>query len=99
MIRHFTTVKGRRNASPDYAKLIANLKLVKKNSSQQSLTLAEKVLYSHQSDLNSAAAVGNSIVRNQTYLKLTPDRVAMQDASAQTCMLQFMLAGRMKTAG
>ena len=34
----------------------------------------------------------------QSYLRLRPDRVAMQDASAQTALLQFMLAGMNKTA-
>ncbi len=83
------------NVCPDYAKLIANLKRVKSSTNSQPLTLAEKVLYSHQTSI----VDGSDVIRNQTYLKLTPDRVAMQDASAQTCMLQFMLAGRARTAG
>ncbi|KAI8843286.1 aconitate hydratase [Chytriomyces cf. hyalinus JEL632] len=60
------------------------------------LTLAEKILYGHlsgnQDDLSS------KITRGETYLKLRPDRVAMQDASAQMAILQFMLCGRKTTA-
>ncbi len=45
------------------------------------LTLAEKILYSHLYDPESALA--NGLVRGETYLQLRPERVAMQDASAQ----------------
>ncbi|KNC85671.1 hypothetical protein SARC_02155 [Sphaeroforma arctica JP610] len=51
------------------------------------LTLAEKIVYSHLTDAT------QPIARGETYLHLKPDRVAMQDASAQMALLQFMLAG------
>src|SRR4051812_32558556 len=49
------------------------------------LTLAEKIVYGHLDNPSDAA----SIVRGQSYLKLRPDRVAMQDATAQMAVLQF----------
>lgn len=48
------------------------------------LTLAEKILYSHLADLN------QDVERGKSYLYLHPDRVAMQDATAQMAILQFM---------
>ncbi|ORY47392.1 putative aconitate hydratase [Rhizoclosmatium globosum] len=63
------------------------------------LTLAEKILYGHL-DLagKTTADLAQPITRGETYLKLNPDRVAMQDASAQMAILQFMLCGRKTTA-
>jgi len=58
------------------------------------LTLTEKVLYSHLIE-------GETLVdyrRGADYVNFAPDRVAMQDATAQMALLQFMLAGRKKTA-
>lgn len=51
------------------------------------LTYAEKVLYSHLDDPH-----GQDIERGKSYLKLRPDRVACQDATAQMAILQFMSA-------
>jgi len=56
------------------------------------LTYAEKVLYTHLWD-----DVTKELVRGKDYSELSPDRVAMQDATAQMALLQFMSAGR-KTA-
>jgi len=57
------------------------------------LTLAEKILFSHyDGELKEAP------VRGQSYVNLKPDRVAMQDATAQMALLQFMQAGRAQTA-
>lgn len=53
------------------------------------LTLAEKILAAHVRDLASQA-----FVRDKSSLTLQPDRVAMQDATAQMAILQFMQAGR-----
>ncbi|MBI1991961.1 MAG: aconitate hydratase [Candidatus Omnitrophica bacterium] len=53
------------------------------------LTLAEKILVSHVRDLASQA-----FKRGEGYLTLQPDRVAMQDATAQMAILQFMQARR-----
>ncbi|KAI9804149.1 MAG: hypothetical protein M1825_001551 [Sarcosagium campestre] len=52
------------------------------------LTFAEKILYSHLDDPH-----GQQIERGSSYLKLRPDRVACQDATAQMAILQFMSAG------
>ena len=76
-----------------YVKLIANLNLVKRQLGNRPLTLAEKILYSHIQQPSPGA-----ITRGDTYLKLRPDRVAMQDASAQMAILQFMLVGRQASA-
>jgi len=57
------------------------------------LSLAEKVLYSHLDD-----PVNQEIKRGVSYLKLRPDRVAMQDATAQMAMLQFISSGLPKVA-
>src|SRR4051812_41339883 len=53
------------------------------------LTLAEKILWSHMSDTNQEA-----VVRGKSFVLLKPDRVAMQDATAQMAILQFMQAGK-----
>ena len=52
------------------------------------LTLAEKILVSHLADTGIEAPV-----RGRSYVELRPDRVAMQDATAQMALLQFMTAG------
>ncbi len=53
------------------------------------MTYAEKVLYSHLWD-----DPKNELKRGKDYSELSPDRVAMQDATAQMALLQFMSAGR-----
>ncbi len=57
------------------------------------LTFAEKVMLSHLDDID-----GAEIERGQSYVDLRPDRVAMQDATAQMAILQFIQAGRETTA-
>ena len=56
------------------------------------LTLAEKVLFGHLADAE------EELARGKAYLQLRPDRVAMQDATAQMALLQFMLSGKDTTA-
>jgi aconitate hydratase len=58
------------------------------------LTLTEKILYSHLYDGDATEAYG----RGQSYVNFSPDRVAMQDATAQMALLQFMQAGKKKVA-
>ena len=58
------------------------------------LTLSEKILYSH---LHSGQNLEN-FGRGKSYVDFAPDRVAMQDATAQMALLQFMSAGRAKVA-
>ncbi len=58
------------------------------------MTLAEKILYSHTDKI-----FKNKIFeRGNDYVDFKPDRVAMQDATAQMALLQFMQAGKEKTA-
>ena len=75
-----------------YATLEKNLAIVRKRLGRP-LTYAEKVLLGHLADperqpLDAGAA----------YLELRPDRVAMQDATAQMAILQFISSGREETA-
>ena len=58
------------------------------------LTLAEKILYSHLWDGDATA----KYERGKDYVDFAPDRVAMQDATAQMALLQFMQAGKSKAA-
>ena len=58
------------------------------------LTLTEKILYAH---LNAGPAT-QAYIRGNSYVDFQPDRVAMQDATAQMALLQFMQAGRDKVA-
>ena len=94
--------------TPPYKKLLTKLQEVRRVlSPAQRLTLAEKILYSH---LDSVAGSlldttgkyngrgGGDRIRGHATLKLNPDRVAMQDASAQMTILQFMTCGLPATA-
>ncbi len=54
------------------------------------LTLTEKILYTHLSEGNTT----NNYTRGKDYVDFGPDRVAMQDATAQMALLQFMSAGK-----
>lgn len=65
-----------------------------RNFLNRPLTLSEKILYSH---LYSDQTLLN-FQRGKAYVDFAPDRVAMQDATAQMALLQFMNAGRIKTA-
>ncbi|WP_317897452.1 aconitate hydratase [Aurantibacillus circumpalustris] len=58
------------------------------------LTLTEKILYTHLHSDQAPAA----FERGKSYVDFSPDRVAMQDATAQMALLQFMQAGRPKVA-
>jgi aconitate hydratase len=58
------------------------------------LTLAEKILYTHLWEGSATEAKE----RGTSYVDFAPDRVAMQDATAQMALLQFMQAGRSKVA-
>ena len=60
----------------------------------RSLTLSEKILFAH---LHSDMKFEN-FGRGKSYVDFAPDRVAMQDATAQMALLQFMQAGRPKVA-
>lgn len=65
------------------------------------LTLAEKILYSHLDNAEESLLTntnGGRNIRGTANLKLKPDRVAMQDASAQMALLQFMTCNLPSTA-
>jgi aconitate hydratase len=61
---------------------------------RDALTLSEKILFSHLDP----AKYPEKVVRGESILALRPDRVAMQDATAQMAILQFMQSGRAQTA-
>ncbi|KAI5958939.1 ACO2 [Candida theae] len=85
--------------TPPYSKLVDKLATVKKIVNNQPLTLAEKILYSHLCNTEESLTSSNvHDIRGKEYLKLNPDRVAMQDASAQMALLQFMTCGMSSTA-
>ncbi len=58
------------------------------------LTLSEKILYAHLWEGNPTSI----FERGKSYVDFAPDRVAMQDATAQMALLQFMQAGKKKVA-
>ena len=71
-----------------YAALAARHENIRKRLGRP-LTLAEKVLYSHLLEN------GHDLPeRGETYVELKPDRVAMQDATAQMALLQFIMTNR-----
>jgi len=59
----------------------------------RALTLSEKILYAHLFE-----GIKSELKRGKDYADLAPDRVAMQDATAQMALLQFMRSGRKDTA-
>ena len=87
---------------PPYRRIINTLLHVRRIlGSDRKLTLAEKILYSHLVDPEDALLSNTrngASIRGNANLKLKPDRVAMQDASAQMAILQFMSCGLPSTA-
>ena len=75
-----------------YAKLPGNVAVARKRLGRP-LTLTEKILVNHLNDPQ-----GQEIERGRSYADFAPDRVAMQDATAQMALLQFMTAGLPTTA-
>ena len=76
-----------------YAAMPAKTEAARKVLGRQ-LTLAEKILFAH---LHADQSLQN-FERGKHYVDFAPDRVAMQDATAQMALLQFMQAGRPKVA-
>uniref|UniRef100_A0A8C5F7W1 Aconitase 2, mitochondrial n=1 Tax=Gadus morhua TaxID=8049 RepID=A0A8C5F7W1_GADMO len=76
----------------NYEKLQSNIDIVRKRLNRP-LTLSEKIVYGHLDDPHN-----QDIDRGRTYLRLRPDRVAMQDATAQMAMLQFISSGLPRVA-
>ncbi len=75
-----------------YASLEENVALGRKRLGRN-LTLTEKILINHLSDPKN-----QEMERGRSYADFAPDRVAMQDATAQMALLQFMTAGLSTTA-
>jgi len=75
-----------------YATTRARLEIIKKRLNRP-MTLGEKIVYGHLSDPQN-----QDIERGKSFLLLHPDRVAMQDATAQMALLQFMLAEKSEAA-
>ncbi|MCB0407762.1 MAG: aconitate hydratase [Bdellovibrionales bacterium] len=75
-----------------YQKTQNNLKVIRERLGRP-LTLAEKVVLGHLVDPKN-----QDLTRGESFLELAPDRVAMQDATAQMAVLQFMLAGKDEAA-
>jgi aconitate hydratase len=76
-----------------YAKMTERIDAARKVTGKP-LTLSEKILYSHLWDGTSNKAY----VRGKDYVDFAPDRIALQDATAQMALLQFMQAGKSKVA-
>jgi aconitate hydratase len=76
-----------------YAEMPAKVDAARK-ALGRSLTLSEKILFAH---LHKDQQL-NNFERGKSYVDFAPDRVAMQDATAQMALLQFMQAGRPKVA-
>ncbi len=76
-----------------YASLPVSMERVRK-ALNRPLTLTEKILLTH---LHADQPLGD-FVRGESYVNFAPDRVAMQDATAQMALLQFMNAGRDRVA-
>ena len=74
-----------------YAEMSKKHDLARQNLSR-SLTFSEKILFGHLINLDKVPKRGKS------YVELQPDRVAMQDATAQMALLQFALTGRSEAA-
>ncbi|MBW6520525.1 MAG: aconitate hydratase [Desulfoarculaceae bacterium] len=75
-----------------YRKMDANIALVKKRLGR-ALTYGEKILYGHLDN-----AMEAELDAGVSYVKTRPDRIALQDATAQMAILQFMLAGKDEAA-
>ncbi len=75
-----------------YARMRQRLEVVRGRLNRP-LTLAEKILFGHLDDPQ-----GAELAAGKAYLLLRPDRVAMQDATAQMALLQFMSAGKDEAA-
>ena len=75
-----------------YGKLPGNVAVARERLGRP-LTLTEKILVNHLAD-----PAGQALERGRSYADFHPDRVAMQDATAQMALLQFMTAGLPTTA-
>ncbi|KAI1179204.1 aconitase family-domain-containing protein [Nemania sp. FL0916] len=88
--------------SPPYDRISRNIEKAREVLGRdRALTFAEKILYGHLDNAEDSLLTGTNggrDVRGTANLKLKPDRVAMQDASAQMALLQFMTCNLPQTA-
>ena len=90
-IRSFSNLSKRSvKIEETYESMAKNLNVLSRHFDKP-LTLAEKIIYGHLDDPTI------NPIRGETYLKLRPDRVAMQDATAQMAVLQFISSGLPET--
>ncbi len=75
-----------------YSNMHDKVKSIRQKIGRDHLTLAEKILFSHLDHED------QELKRGSSFVLLRPDRVAMQDATAQMALLQFMQSGRKSTA-
>ena len=75
-----------------YQRLERNVEIIR-GRLDRPLTYAEKIFLGHLADPS-----GAELRPGRSYMDTRPDRIAMQDATAQMALLQFMLAGREETA-
>ena len=76
--------------SKAYKKIIRNIEILRERKNSP-LTLAEKLLFGHAKDVTSI-----SLDKGEDFGDFLPDRVAMQDATAQMAILQFMRQNYLK---
>ena len=78
--------------SATYAQMRSNISAIRA-ANDHALPLAEKIVFGHIDDVAT-----QQLERGKAYLNLRPDRVALQDATAQMALLQFMMAGKNEAA-
>ncbi|PLW10814.1 hypothetical protein PCASD_22360 [Puccinia coronata f. sp. avenae] len=102
-IRSYATVSSKHYPSitPPYHRLIQRLRDGREkllpSGQRDRLTLAEKIFISHLDDSQFDGSTSH-LIRGSSFVKLKPDRVAMQDASAQMALLQFATCEMRATA-
>ena len=103
-LRHIASTRPYSNGPllpPTYERLYNKYSEVRRVLGAQRLTLAEKILYSHLDNVEESLLSGTNNgrdIRGKANLQLRPDRVNMQDASAQMALLQFMSCNLPQTA-
>ncbi|MCH7612274.1 MAG: aconitate hydratase [Candidatus Marinimicrobia bacterium] len=76
-----------------YGSIVENISIAQ-DVIDRPMTLSEKILYTHLFNYDNI----EKYIRGESYVDFAPDRVAMQDATAQMALLQFMMAGKDKVA-
>ncbi|KAG0151241.1 hypothetical protein CROQUDRAFT_57214 [Cronartium quercuum f. sp. fusiforme G11] len=90
-----TATRNYPSITPPYRHLIERLARAREVLPATQLTLTEKIFFSH---LDPSTLSSPKLNRGESFVKLNPDRVAMQDASAQMALLQFATCGMSSSA-